>query len=150
MRADLDGCIVPAMAGRRKREIRDQDVQGLEYLRKIRPVLSRLRKVGTERDRAGKRRLFMDQYCALILMPLFSPAIQSRPNGRFDAVGQRITAVDGTVIETVKQLLGCGHLFSDKHNGVEIQAYCAMIIREDGGEMVRGNPEPDWARRGNA
>ena len=29
---------------------------------------------------------------------------------------------------TFKQLLGCGHLFSDKHNGVEIQAYCAMIV----------------------
>jgi IS4 transposase len=29
---------------------------------------------------------------------------------------------------TFKQLLGCGQLFSDKHNGVEIQAYCAMIV----------------------
>jgi len=65
------------MPGRAKREIRDQDVQGLKCLRKIRPLLSRLRKVGTERDRAGNRRLFMDQYCALILMSLFSPAIES-------------------------------------------------------------------------
>jgi hypothetical protein len=65
------------MAGPTKREIRDQDVQGLKCLRKIRPLLSRLRKVGTERDRAGNRRLFMDQYCSLILMSLFSPMIQS-------------------------------------------------------------------------
>ena len=65
------------MAGRTKREIRDQDVRGVKCLRKIRPLLSRLRKVGTERDRAGNRRLFMDRYCALILMALFSPAIQS-------------------------------------------------------------------------
>ncbi len=56
------------MAGHTKREIRDQDVQGLKFLRKIRPLLSRLRKVGTERDRAGNRRLFMDQYCSLILI----------------------------------------------------------------------------------
>ena len=28
----------------------------------------------------------------------------------------------------MRSLLGCGHLFSDKHNGVEIQAYCAMIV----------------------
>ena len=69
--------IVPVMATSRKREIRDQDVQGLKCLRKIRPLLSRLRKVGTERDRAGNRRLFMDQYCALIMMSLFSPAIES-------------------------------------------------------------------------
>ena len=65
------------MAGRTQREIHDQDVQGLKYLRKLRPLLSRLRKVGTQRDKAGNRRLFMDQYCALILMSLFSPAIES-------------------------------------------------------------------------
>jgi len=29
---------------------------------------------------------------------------------------------------TFKQLLGCRHLLSNKHNGVEIQAYCAMIV----------------------
>ena len=77
MRADLRGGIVPSMAGRTKREIRDQDAQGLKCLRQIRPLLSRLRKVGTERDRAGDRRLFMDHSCALILMALFSPAIES-------------------------------------------------------------------------
>ena len=144
------------MAGQTKREICDQDVQGLKCLRKIRPLLSRLRSVGVERDRAGNRRLFMDQYCALILMSLFSPAIQSlrdlqrastldkvrkrlgvnraslgslsesvaifdpaplkeiaaelghtissKTTGRFAAVGQSITAVDGTVIETVKRV----------------------------------------------
>jgi hypothetical protein len=77
LRADGYGVIVPTMAGPAKREIRDQYVQGLKCLRKIRPLLSRLRKVGTERDRAGNHRLFMDQYCALILMALFSPAIES-------------------------------------------------------------------------
>jgi hypothetical protein len=30
------------MAGRTKREIRDQDVQGVKCLRQIRPLLSRL------------------------------------------------------------------------------------------------------------
>jgi hypothetical protein len=52
-------------------------VPGLKCLRKIRPLRSRLRKVGTERDRAGDRRLFMDQECGLILLALFSPAVQS-------------------------------------------------------------------------
>ena len=50
LRADLDGFIVAAMAGRTKREIHDQEVQGVKCLRKIRPLLARLRKVGTERD----------------------------------------------------------------------------------------------------
>ena len=165
--------MVPGMAGRTKREIRDQDVQGLKCLRKIRPLLSRLRKVGTERDRAGNRRLFMDQYCALILMALFSPAVQSlrdlqracaldkvrkrlgvtraslgsmsesvaifdpaplkeiaaelghtirsRPDRRFDAVGQRITAVDGTVIETVTRVAELS--WTPKAKGKHLSAY---------------------------
>jgi IS4 transposase len=29
---------------------------------------------------------------------------------------------------TFKQILGCRHLFSCNHNGVEIQSYCAMIV----------------------
>jgi len=173
LRAGRRGVIVSAMAGRRKREIRDQDVQGLKFLRKIRPLLSRLRKVGTERDTAGNRRLFMDQYCSLILMSLFSPMIESlrdlqracaldkvrkrlgvtrasigslsesvaifdpaplkeiavelghtirsRPNHRFDAVGQRITAVDGTVIETVKRVAELS--WTPKADGKHLSAY---------------------------
>jgi hypothetical protein len=77
LRADGYAVIVPTMAGQTKRAIGDQDVQGLKCLRKISPLLSRLRKVGTERDRAGNRLLFMDHSCALILMALFSPMIRS-------------------------------------------------------------------------
>jgi hypothetical protein len=50
---------------------------GLKCLRKIRPLFSRLRKVDTKRDRVGSRQLFMDQYCAPILMSLFSRMDQS-------------------------------------------------------------------------
>jgi hypothetical protein len=49
----------------------------LKCLRKIRPLLSRLRNVASERDRASIRRLFMKHYCALILMSLLKPAVQS-------------------------------------------------------------------------
>ena len=80
---------MPCLAGRTQHEIRDQDVQGLKSLRKLRPLLSRLRTAGTARDRAGNRRLFMDQYGALILMSLFSPAIESLRDR------QRACAVEG-------------------------------------------------------
>lgn len=161
------------MAGRTQRDLREQDIQGLKYLRKLRPLLSRLRKVGVERDKAGNRRLFMDQYCALILMSLFSPVIESlrdlqracaldkvrkrlgvgraslgslsesvaifdpaplkeiavelghtitsRPNPRFAAVCQRITAVDGTVIETVKRVAELS--WTPKTKGRHLSAY---------------------------
>jgi hypothetical protein len=156
------------MAERTTQEVRHSDVQGLKFLRKIRPLLSRLRTVGTERDRAGNRRLFMDQYCALILMALFSPAIQSLRDLQractLDKVRKRLgvnRASLGSLSESVsifdpapfkeiaaeliaemhplrwvikmffrtfKQFLGCRHLLSCDHNGVEIQASCAMIV----------------------
>jgi IS4 transposase len=180
--------MVPGVATIRQREIRDQDVQGLKCLRKIRPLLSRLRTVGTERDRAGNRRLFMDQYCALILMSLFSPAIESlrdlqrasgldkvrkrlgvnraslgslsesvaifdptplkeiaaelghtirsRPDRRFDAVGQRITAVDGTVIATVKRVAELA--WTPRAKGKHLSAYRLHTHFEVlGGKAVR-------------
>jgi len=56
---------------------RESDIQGLKYLQSLRPLLQRLRPVGTTRDQAGNRRLFMDQYCALILLFLFNPLVRS-------------------------------------------------------------------------
>lgn len=136
-----------------ERKLRDHDIQGLKYFRKLQPLLARLHEVGTKRDVAGNRDLHMDQYCTLILLWLFSPLVDSlrglqqaseldkvrkqfgvgrsslgslsesvtifdpeplkaitqelsqelpaaSPN-RFDVVGQRLTAVDGSVINTV-------------------------------------------------
>lgn len=156
MRPVADVGIVRGMAGTKRRGITDEDVRGLKYFRVLQPLLERLHRTGTERDTAGNRRLFMDQYCMLVLLGLFSPAIDSlrtlqrastldkvrkrlgcsraslgslsesvaifdptrlkqiaaelgtqvsaKSAGRFAAVAQHLTAVDGTVIETVKRV----------------------------------------------
>jgi hypothetical protein len=148
--------IVRGIAGTKRRGITDEDVRGLKYFRVLQPLLERLHRTGTERDTAGNRRLFMDQYCMLVLLGLFSPAIDSlrtlqrastldkvrkrlgcsraslgslsesvaifdptrlkqiaaelgsqvpaKSAGRFAAVAQHLTAVDGTVIESVKRV----------------------------------------------
>ena len=44
--------------------IREEDVQGLKYFRKLWPLFERLHEVGCQRDKAGNRELFMDQYCS--------------------------------------------------------------------------------------
>ena len=77
MRERIFAAIVRPMPERTQRKIHAEDVQGVKYLRKLRPLLSGLRKVGTDRDRAGNRKVFMDQYCALMLLALFSPAVRS-------------------------------------------------------------------------
>src|SRR3954468_17594023 len=48
--------------------------------RMLRPVLSlidRLHDVGTERDRAGNRKLFYDHYVVILLIYFFNPSLQS-------------------------------------------------------------------------
>jgi hypothetical protein len=55
----------------------EEDVQGLKYFRKLWPLFERLHEVGCGRDRAGNRELFMDQYCALVLLFMFNPCLRS-------------------------------------------------------------------------
>jgi len=53
------------------------NIRGLKYFKQLQPFLARLHDVGTERDRAGNRTLFFDQYCSLILLFFFNPACHS-------------------------------------------------------------------------
>jgi hypothetical protein len=57
--------------------IGEEDVQGLKYFRKLWPLFERLHDVGCRRDKAGNRELFMDQYCALVLLFMFNPCLRS-------------------------------------------------------------------------
>jgi len=65
------------MAPPRKRPVEAKAIQGLKYFRQLQPLLARLHEVGTERDHAGNRKLFYDQYAALILLFFFNPTLTS-------------------------------------------------------------------------
>ena len=52
-------------------------VQGLRFFRRLEPLLERLRPAQCDRDRAGNRRLFFDQVCALILLTFFNPSLKT-------------------------------------------------------------------------
>src|SRR5947208_9445847 len=58
-------------------KIRESDIVGLKYFDRLMPLLERLHDIGTQRDRAGNRQLFFDQYCAYILLFLFNPIVTS-------------------------------------------------------------------------
>lgn len=55
----------------------ESDLQGWKYFRRLRPLRARRHDAGCARDTAGKRRLHLDQYCALILLALFRPLARS-------------------------------------------------------------------------
>jgi len=65
------------MARRQRRDLQASDIEGLEYFDTLIPLLARLRDFGTQRDRAGNRQLFYDQYVCLLLLYFFSPTITS-------------------------------------------------------------------------
>jgi len=54
-----------------------QTLQGLQYFRLLGPLFDHLHLVGTERDHAGNRQLFYDQYATLLLVYFFNPTITS-------------------------------------------------------------------------
>jgi hypothetical protein len=53
------------------------DIQGLKYFRLLGPLFAHLHTAGTERDCAGNRQLFYDQYAMLLLVYFFSPTVTS-------------------------------------------------------------------------
>ena len=53
------------------------EARGLKYLRGVMPLLERLHDSGCDRDRSHNRRLFFDQYASLVLVGLFTPAVES-------------------------------------------------------------------------
>src|ERR1700691_3822904 len=65
------------MARPQPSKVRESDIVGLKYFDRLMPLLERLHPVGTQRDRAGNRQLFFDQYCAYLLLFLFNPIITS-------------------------------------------------------------------------
>ncbi len=65
------------MAGKKRDDVREEDVTGLKYFDKLAPLLARLHEVGCQRDKAGNRRLHFDQYCMLVLLFLFNPVVRS-------------------------------------------------------------------------
>lgn len=65
------------MAAQKRAPVTAHDLQGVKYFRLLGPLLDHLHAAGTERDRAGNRQLFYDQYATLLLLYFFSPTVTS-------------------------------------------------------------------------
>ena len=87
------------MAPPRKPPVEAKAVPGLKYFRPSPPLLARLHDVGTERDPAGNRRVFYDQYAALLLLFFFNPTLASL---------RALQQASG--LAKVQKKLGCGRV----------------------------------------
>jgi len=61
----------------RPEEIAVERLAGRRLLQPVHHLIERLHTVGTERDHAGNRQLFFDQYLSLLLLYFFNPAVKS-------------------------------------------------------------------------
>lgn len=84
------------MAAHALTPIADKDLQGLKYFQLLTGLLDRLHDNATQRDRAGNRRLFYDQYVCLLLLFFFNPVVKS-----LRAIQQAST------LDKVQHLFGC-------------------------------------------
>jgi len=74
------------MSRKPKPPLAAKDLQGFKYFAMITPLLARLHDAGTAGDKASNRRLFFDQYTALLLLYFFNPILTSL-NGLQQASG---------------------------------------------------------------
>ena len=77
MRYGFKSRIIARMAGKKREDVREQDITGLKFFDKLLPLFERLHDVGCARDKAGNRQLHFDQYASLILLFLFNPVVTS-------------------------------------------------------------------------
>lgn len=67
------------MAGRRRKDREaaetEGELRGNRLVKPIKHLIEKLHSVGTERDRAGNRKLFFDQYTTLLLLYFFTPSL---------------------------------------------------------------------------
>lgn len=84
------------MANHRRPEIHAADLRGLKYFKILGPLLESLHDEGTQRDTAGNRQLFFDQYAGLLLLYFFNPIVTS-----LRSIQQ------ASQLDKVQKLLGC-------------------------------------------
>jgi hypothetical protein len=116
-------------------------VQGLKYLDQLSPLLNRLHEVGCQRDKAHNRKLHYDQYCLLILLFLFNPAVKS------------LRSLQQTCeLKNVQKRLGCPRMslgsFSEAVDVFDPQRL-SEIIGELGLRLEKTNADPRLSELGH-
>jgi hypothetical protein len=61
----------------KRHKIKESELQGFKYFKAISGMLEGLHQAGCQRDRAGNRKLHMDQYMSLLLLYMFNPICTS-------------------------------------------------------------------------
>ncbi len=125
------------MSRKAKPPVKAKDLRGFKYFDMALPLLARLHDAGTADDKAGNRRLFFDQYAALLLLYFFNPILTSL-NGLLQA----------NSLDKVQKTTGGGHVskgsFSEAQ-GVFDASLLEGIIAELAQQVAPVSPPEDVA-----
>jgi hypothetical protein len=125
------------MARKPSKPVTAKDLQGFKYFEAVVPLLAELRGTGTSRDKAGNRRLFFDQYAALLLLYFFNPILTSL-NGLQQA----------TSLQKVQKITGCDRVSAGSLSEAQ-GVFDATVLEGIFAELVERvapvTPKPEWA-----
>jgi hypothetical protein len=150
---------MPFMSHKRHK-IKESELQGFKYFKAISGMLERLRQAGCQRDRAGNRKLHMDQYICLLLLYMFNPictslrAVQQAselkkvqrklgcPRASLGSLSEAATVFDSTLMQEIIAELAAqlrpisGHAKLDDLTG---------ILTAVDGTLINALPKMAWA-----
>jgi len=147
------------MARKLKPPVQPSQLQGFKYFALLLPLLEGLHGHATQRDQAGNRRLFYDQYAALLLFYFFNPVLTSlrglQQASELDKVQQRLgtgrvalgsLSEAGRVFDAALLRPLLGELAAQARpvvTGKEAQALAGLTAAD--GSLWRGLPRMAWA-----
>ena len=143
-------CLPPSLS--------EETLQGFKYFRLLGPLFDHLHLAATERDRAGNRLVFYDQYATLLLVYFFNPTVtslrglqQTTTLATVQRLGIRRTSLgalseaaqvfDATLLHEVLTALGAQ---LRPHVPVAEQEVLAQLIAVDG-SLLPALPRMAWA-----
>jgi hypothetical protein len=150
---------MPFMSHKRHK-IKASELQGFKYFKPISGMLESLHDAGCEHDRAGNRKLHMDQYMALLLLYMFNPictslrAVQQAselkkvqrtlgcPRASLGSLSEAATVFDSALMEEIVADLAAQLRPLSSH--AKLDDIHAIVTAVDG-TLIQALPKMTWA-----
>jgi hypothetical protein len=150
---------MPLMS-KKRHKIKESELQGFKYFKAIAGMLERLHNAGCQRDRAGNRKLHMDQYMSLLLLYMFNPictslrAVQQAselkkvqrtlgcPRASLGSLSEAATVFDSAVMEEIVTDLAAQLRPLSSH--AKLDDMNAILTAVDG-TLIHALPKMTWA-----
>jgi len=143
-----------------RHKIKESELQGFKYFKAISGMLESLHKAGCQRDRAGNRKLHMDQYMSLLLLYMFNPictslrAVQQAselkkvqrklgcPRASLGSLSEAATVFDSALMEEIITDLAAQLRPISCHTKIDD---LAGILTAIDGTLINALPKMTWA-----